>query len=211
MNFILDVFSIFFGRVIDYIERMHSRYKWIKFRSTINNLDVDESVIFKKIPHIQIHGSAKLVIGKNTTINSDNYGYHVNMFSATKLMADKKGAVIEIGSNTRIHGSCIHAYKQVTIGDNCLIAANCQILDNSGHELSPVDFDQRIHSIGKSKPVIIADSVWLGTGCIVLPGVTIGRGSVIAANSVVNRNIPDMVLAGGNPIKIIKSIALVDN
>ncbi|EML0281075.1 acyltransferase [Vibrio alginolyticus] len=109
-----------------------------------------------------------------------------------------------MGANTRIHGTCIHAYESITIGKNCLIAANCQIFDGSGHDLSFSDVENRINTRGVSKPVLIEDNVWIGINSIILPGVTIGNGSVIAANSVVTKDIPPMVLAGGNPAKIIK-------
>ncbi|EPM5659285.1 acyltransferase [Vibrio parahaemolyticus] len=126
------------------------------------------------------------------------------MHSPIKLYADRKGAIIRIGANTRIHGTCIHAYESITIGKNCLIAANCQIFDGSGHDLSFSDVENRINTRGVSKPVLIEDNVWIGINSIILPGVTIGNGSVIAANSVVTKDIPPMVLAGGNPAKIIK-------
>ena len=119
-------------------------------------------------------------------------------------MADRPNAKIVIGENTRFHGSCIHAYKSITIGKNCLIAANCQIIDGNGHDISFPDASNRINTIGSSKEVIIGDNVWLATGVVVLPGVTIGNGSIITANSVVHIDVPPMVIAGGNPIKIIR-------
>ena len=161
--------------------------------------------MFKKKPLIYIHEKARLIIGNNVTINSQNKGYHLNMFMPCKLMADRPGAIIEIGSNTRLHGSCIHAYTKIKIGNNCLIAANCQIFDGNGHDLSFPNVANRIHTSGDSKEIIINDDVWLGTGVIVLPGVKIGKGSVISANSVVHKDVPPMVVAGGNPLKIIKS------
>ena len=163
-----------------------------------------EGLVIDKKPIIDIHKNAKLVIGDNVTINSNNLGYHVNMFAACKLMADKPDAIIKIGNNTRIHGSCIHAHKKITIGENCLIAANCQIMDGNAHDLSFPDVSNRINTRSDAKEVIIEDNVWLGTGVVVLPGVCIGAGSVISANSVVHKDIPSMVVAGGNPITIIK-------
>ena len=116
----------------------------------------------------------------------------------------KNKAVLKIGYNTRIHGSCIHCYQSISIGNNVLIAANCQIIESNGHDLSFENVKNRINTQGKIKPIILGDNVWLGTGVVVLPGVTIGEGSVISANSLVSMNIPPFSLAGGNPIKIIK-------
>lgn len=175
---------------------------------SIKNLRISlgKEVLFRKRPIVSIKKGAHLKIGNNVTINSQNRGYHVNMFSRCKLMADRPGAEIIIGDNTRIHGSCIHAYEKISIGKNCLIAANCQIIDGSGHELSFPNVENRINTTGDSKPVIIEDNVWLGTGVIVLPGVTIGEGSVVAAGSVVHKDIPPMVVAGGNPVAVIKEM-----
>lgn len=169
-----------------------------------SNIKLGKNIVFKKKPLIDIHKSASLTIGNNVKINSKNKRYHVNMFNPCKLMADEPNAIIEIGDNTRINGSCIHAYKKISIGKNCLVAANCQIIDGSGHDISFPDASNRINTFGRCKEVIIEDNVWLATGVVVLPGVTIGKGSIVTANSVVHKNIPPMVIAGGNPIKIIK-------
>jgi acetyltransferase-like isoleucine patch superfamily enzyme len=189
----------FLQRLIGYIERMN--FNKILFQ---DNIELGKDVIFKKNPILQIHKESKLIIEDNVTINSDNYGYHVNMFNTSKIMADKPNAIIKIGAKTRFHGSCIHAYTKIEIGKNCLIAANCQIIDGNGHDISFPNVENRINTTGTSKPVIIEDNVWLATGVVVLPGVTIGKGSIITANSVVHKDIPQNVIAGGNPLSILK-------
>ena len=155
-------------------------------------------------PIINIKDGGKLLIGKNVTLNSSNANYHVNMFAPVKLFIDRTGASIEIGANTRIHGSCIHAQESIWIGKNCLIASNCQVFDSNGHELSFGDVSNRINTISTPKKIIINDNVWIGINSIILPGAIIGEGCVIAAGSVVKGEIPPFTLAGGNPIKIIK-------
>ncbi|GGY82266.1 hypothetical protein GCM10011613_28780 [Cellvibrio zantedeschiae] len=169
------------------------------------NIKTGKKLTIKGHPIIHIEPGCHLIIGTHVVLNSSNMGYHVNMFAPVKLFADKATAKIIIGDNTRIHGSAIHAYELVEVGKNCLIAANCQIMDCSGHDLSFEDVENRIQTKGTSSPVVIEDNVWLGTGCVVLPGVRIGRGSVIAANSVVTKSIPPMTLAGGNPAKVIRT------
>jgi len=119
-------------------------------------------------------------------------------------MADRDGAIIKIGDNTRIHGSCIHARRNIQIGKNCLIAANSQIFDCSGHDLAFDNVEERINTTGPAKEIVINDNVWIGINTIILPGITIGRGSIIAAGSVVVKDIPPMCLAGGNPARVIK-------
>ncbi len=168
-------------------------------------VQIGRNVKFYNKAFVNIHWAARLVIADNVTINSRNEGYHVSMYSRCKIMADRPHALIEIGENTRFHGSCIHAYERISIGKNCLIAANCQIMDGNGHDISFEDPSNRINTRGWCKPVVIEDNVWLATGVVVLPGVTIGQGSVITANSVVHKDIPPMVVAGGNPIRVIKA------
>ncbi|MDC6405688.1 MULTISPECIES: acyltransferase [Maribacter] len=176
----------------------------IDFRLKGLNVEFGSNIVFKSLPQLILVEGSKIIINDNTVINSQNSGYHLNMFKPCKLIADRPNSEIIIGKNCRIHGTCIHSQKKIIIGDNCLIAANCQIMDSNGHDLSFEKIENRIKTTGGVKEVVIEDNVWLGTGVVVLPGVTIGYGSVISANSVVHKSIPPMVVAGGNPIKIIK-------
>ena len=156
------------------------------------------------VPLIDIRRGATITLGDDVLLRSENRGYHVNMHSPVKLLADHAGAQIYIGAETRIYGSCIHAYERISIGKRCLVAANSEIFDGSGHALSFPDVENRIFTRGGSKPVTIEDYVWIGANSIILPGVTIGRGSVIGAGSVVHRDIPPMVVAAGNPATVVK-------
>jgi len=165
-----------------------------------NNLKI------KGRPIINISNKASIKLGDNITLNSDNYGYHANMHSPVKLMVDREGASIVVGDNTRINGACIHAYSSIEIGRNCLIAANVQIIDANGHKLSFNDPSDRINTSSSGKPIIIEDNVWVGLNAIILPGVTIGSGSVIGANTVVSENVPPKCIFSGNPGQVIKNI-----
>ncbi len=174
-------------------------------------LDAVHCVAIKGKPIIQISKNAKVVLGKNVTLNSRNYGYHhANMHSPVKLMADREHAIIKIGDNTRINGACLHAYNRIEIGKNCLIAANVQILDASGHELSFEDPSDRINTSSEGKPILIEENVWIGLNAIILSGVRIGKGSVIGANTVVSKDVPPMVVFAGNPGKVVKKVDLND-
>lgn len=158
-------------------------------------------------PIIVISPNAKIVLGNNVTLKSNRYSYHLHMHSPVKLMADRANSLIKIGDNTRINGACIHAYGNITIGKNCLIAANTQIFDSGGHDLSMTNPSDRINTTGVVKNIVLEDDVWVGANCIIMPGVTIGRGAVIAAGSVVTKDVPPMSIAGGNPAKLIKQIS----
>lgn len=179
---------------------------WLRLYYSVfrRNIELGENVIFKKSPLIDIRKNCKLIVADNVVLNSKNKGYHINMHSPVKLIADRSDAIIKIGRNTRIHGTCIHAFKQIIIGENCLIAANCQIMDGNGHDLSFDNVKNRINTIGNASPVNIENNVWIGANCIIMPGVTIGEGSIIAAGSVVTKSVPTMCIAGGNPAKVIK-------
>lgn len=166
---------------------------------------IQGKVIVTGIPIFHFAYNAKLIIKNNVQLKSNIKSYHLNMHSPVKIMADRPDAIIDIGENSRINGSCIHAYKKITIGSNCLIAANCQIFDGNGHDLSFPDVENRINTKGEAKEIIIEDNVWIGANSIILPGVKIGYGSVIAAGSVVVKSIPPMCIAGGNPARVIKS------
>ena len=193
-----------FKHIKDTVERNHSR--WLRFWiSRIPGIYLPGSVQIRGRPIVEVCRGAEIHIGENVIINSSNRGYHVNMHSPVKLYADRKGAIIKIGEQTQINGTCIHAYESVDIGKNCMIAANCQIMDCSGHELSFDRVENRINTTSGGFPVTIEDNVWIGANCIVLPGVRIGHGSVIGAGSVVTKDIPPMVVAAGNPAHTVKT------
>lgn len=179
--------------------------------SFIPGVVLSDGVIIKGMPLIDTAGGGRIYIEKGVTLNSRNRGYHINMHSPVKLMADRKGAIIRIGAETRLHGTCIHAYQSVSIGEKCLVAANTQIIDCNGHDLSFEDVEKRVHSTGSANPVVLEDCVWIGANVIILSGVHIGRGSVIGAGSVVGEDIPPFVVASGNPAKVIKRIAPSDS
>lgn len=168
------------------------------------SLELKKDVIFKKLPFILKHKTAKIIIKSNTTINSSNYGYHINMHSKCKLYADRPNSIIEIGEKCRIHGTCIHAYKKIKIGNNCLIAANTHIIDGNGHQLSFDNPEKRINTTDLGRDIIIGDNVWIAANCIILGGTNIGRGAIITAGSVVKGHVSENSIYGGNPAKLIK-------
>jgi len=91
---------------------------------------------------------------------------------------------------------------RVTIGDNVMIAPNVQIYTAT----HPIDPTERLSGKELGKEIKIGNNVWLGGSCVICPGVTIGNNSVIAAGAVVVKDVPDNVVVGGNPAKIIKNI-----
>lgn len=95
---------------------------------------------------------------------------------------------------------------KVSIGNNVQIAPNVSIY-TAGHPLHP---DSRNSGYEYGIPVTIGNNVWLGGNVVILPGVTIGDNAVIGAGSVVTKDIPENMLAAGNPCKIIREITDAD-
>jgi carbonic anhydrase/acetyltransferase-like protein (isoleucine patch superfamily) len=193
------------------IRRIHAVYSSLEMDNFIDglktqeNIFVAESVVFLKVPFINLHSESKIILGPRSLINSNPLWLHLAPYSKVHLLADRPGATIEIGEDTRFHASCIRAYKSVKVGRRCLIANNCQIMDASGHGLSFDDVTKRIDQIPFDiEPVIIEDDVWLCEGVTVLPGVTIGRGTIVGARSVVTKSLPSMCMAAGNPAKVVR-------
>ncbi|MBG9785411.1 hypothetical protein ABD70_14550 [Alkalihalobacillus lehensis] len=182
------------------------RLIWIRNARSARKKGVNlgkKAVIHGKM-ELRLKKNSNITIGENVLLNSVNRDYHINMSNSIKLYTGQEGAEIKIGNNTRIHGSCIHAYEKIHIGNNCLIAANSQIIDCNRHGLHFEDPIRRLERITESKPVIIEDYVWIGMNSVILPGVTIGEGGAVAAGSVVTKDVPPYTLVGGNPAIIIK-------
>lgn len=119
----------------------------------------------------------------------------------------------DYGFNIHMHGLTIINYNcvildtsPVNIGKNVFIAPGVCIAC-SGHSINS---EQRAKGIGTSKPITIEDDVWIGANSTICPGVTIGKGSVIAAGSVVNKDIPQGVVAAGVPCKEIRTVTKDD-
>ncbi|MCD8196154.1 MAG: sugar O-acetyltransferase [Lachnospiraceae bacterium] len=114
---------------------------------------------------------------------------------------------IEVGENLFAnYNLTILDVGRVTIGKNAQIAPNVSIY-TAGHPLHP---DSRNSGYEYGIPVTIGDNVWIGGGAIILPGVTIGDNVVIGAGSVVGKDIPDNMIAAGNPCRIIREITEAD-
>jgi len=97
---------------------------------------------------------------------------------------------------------CILDVMEVNIGNNVLFGPNVQIYTAT----HPIVAKTRNTWLEFAKPVNIGNDVWIGGGVVICPGVSIGNGAVIGAGSVVTKNIPDDVVAVGNPARIIKNI-----
>lgn len=113
------------------------------------------------------------------------------------------GKHIEIGENFYANTGCVMLdVGKITIGDNVLFGPNVSVY-TAGHPIHP---ESRNSGYEYGIPVTIGDNVWIGGSCVILPGVKIGKNTVIGAGSVVTKDIPDNVCAAGNPCKVIRKI-----
>ncbi len=113
-----------------------------------------------------------------------------------------RGATLTIGDHVYLNaGVIIEAWHEVTIGSHVLMAPFASIIDDDRHETEP-------GAVRFKGPTVIGDNVWLGRNVAVLPGVTIGHGSVIGADSVVTQDIPPDSFAAGAPARVIRKLDL---
>lgn len=109
------------------------------------------------------------------------------------------GCLSSLGS-----GSWAYGLDKISIGNNCCIGDDVYLLTGA-HDISSVHFGL------VTKPITIMDNVWIATGAIVLPGVTIGEGAVVAAGAVVTKDVEPWTVVAGNPAKFIKKRELKDD
>lgn len=144
-----------------------------------------------------------LELEKRQSILEEIFQSQVNNLEIVPPFLCDCGPYIQFGKNIFVNS---HAYfmdgAQITIGDNVFIGPSVGLYT----AIHPLNYKKRNAGYEKAKPITIGDNVWLGANVIVLPGVTIGSGSVIGAGSVVNKDIPENVVAFGNPCRVVKTI-----
>jgi len=151
---------------------------------------------------IGLSAPGTIKLGNGVTIVNDSKYNRAGVNHPTQLVATK-GATLTIGNHVGISGASIFCAESITIGNFVLIGVSCRVYDTDFH---PIDYLARRESQpGKTAPVVIEDDVWLCANVTVLKGVTIGARSVIAAGSIVTRDIPADTIAAGIPAKPIGS------
>lgn len=115
----------------------------------------------------------------------------------------KEDSYIQIGNRVFVGHACEFVCNtKIIIGDDCLIASRTTFVD-VGHGILP---DLKINEQETvAEEIILEEDVWIGSSCVIIKGVTIGKGSVVAAGSLVNKSIPPYQIWGGVPAKFIKN------
>lgn len=149
------------------------------------------------------HPTGNIVIGNNAIFRSAEWSNSIGLNRRCVLSASRN-ARITIGNDCGFSATVITAADSIMIGDRVLCGANCTITDTDRHPVDPIE--RANHAQAKSRPVVIEDDVWIGMNVLVLKGCTIGKGTVVAANSVVTRSLPEKILAGGVPARVLKEL-----
>ncbi|CBK73854.1 Acetyltransferase (isoleucine patch superfamily) [Butyrivibrio fibrisolvens 16/4] len=165
-------------------ERMENKKKIYKY----NNLEPDKQEEKDKLIK-EILGKTGESINIETPFHCD-YGYNIEV--GENFFANYNLVILDVG--------------KVKIGDNAQIAPNVAIY-TAGHPIHP---DSRNSGYEYGIDITIGDNVWIGGNTCIMPGVTIGNNVVIGGGSVVNKDLPDNVIAVGNPCKVVREITEAD-
>lgn len=144
-------------------------------------------------------------IGDRCVFDSTKYFNLIGVDKCCMISTLAKDAQLEIGNRTGFSGVRIGCFKEIVIGDDCLVGANVLITDSDWHSLDPM-IRVRDKGFDITKPVKIGNNVFIGVNSIILKGSEIGDNSIIGAGSVVSGVIPSNVIAAGNPCRVIKRI-----
>ncbi len=178
-------------------------YYQIRNRMRLNATHVTYSKDIVVNGKLIISNCGRIDIGSGVVINSGNYPNPVGT-SLTRIYTHNKNSIISIGNNVGISSALIFADTEIEIGDNVLIGAETLIVDNDFHGLV-YKSDLGRTEMKKGEKIHIKEGAFVGTRSLILKGVTIGKGAVVGAGSVVTRDIPDGEIWAGNPAKFIRN------
>jgi maltose O-acetyltransferase len=126
------------------------------------------------------------------------------LLATVSVLVMNSDAHLSIGHDVYMNaGASIEVWREIMIGSNVLMGPFASIIDDDRHEVEP-------GTARHKGPTIVGNNVWLGRNAVVLPGVTIGDGSVIGANSVVTRDIPPNSFAAGAPARVLRKLEIPD-
>lgn len=150
-------------------------------------------------PRILGNGRLRIVGPGRVILEADvNAWSHAEI---NRLITTRPGALIRVGRNVRLNGCTIIAAERVEVGADCVLGS-CEIRDHLAYS----EAAEHRRQPAVARPVVIDDNVWIGGQVSVLPGVHIGRDSVIGIQAVVFEDVPPGVIAGGNPARVLRPL-----
>lgn len=148
-------------------------------------------------PPVRLEGERHIAIGSRVFVGADSW-LHVEEPCEVPV-------ALSIGDGTNISGHCVlSAAHSVRVGRDVLMARGVYVSDHS-HAFATRGRPVLAQGIDRIAPVVIEDGAWLAENVVVCPGVTIGRGAVVGANSVVTSDVPTGAVAAGAPARIVRS------
>lgn len=149
-------------------------------------------------PPLRLSREHRIAIGTGVFVGSGSW---------LQVLEDGPGVALEVGDGTSIAGNCVlSAARSVRLGRQVLLARNVYISDHI-HAYSDTGRAVLEQGVEQIADVVVDDGAWLGQNVVVCPGVRIGRGAVIGANSVVLEDVPDYSLAVGAPARVVRTFA----
>ena len=175
-----------------------------------------DSIASRRVAYLSLN-SGQILLQRPFHILGHKYIKYGSLYSGPGLriecldnfMGQSYSPSLAFGENVCMNYRChIGVINSIVVGNNVLIGSNVLITDhshgyNDARDIHTSPIDRILYSKG---PVIIEDNVWIGENVSILPGVTIGRNSIIGANSVVTKSIPAFCIASGNPANVIREI-----
>lgn len=158
---------------------------------------------FYGLPTWQLDKRATVQIGSHFIVRCAVESNPLVPWQPTLISVRGPHSSLSIGHHCSITGGSIVATKKISIGNHVMIGSNCLIMDSDFHSLN-YHARQQTQDQGLSKPIVIKDHVFIGTQAVILKGVTIGRGAVVGARSVVTKSVPAGAVVAGNPAVVLR-------
>lgn len=154
---------------------------------------------------VRVNGQGDVTIGWRTSLGfrlAPSFG-----FGGIILQAREQNSAVVIGEKCGFSNNVvIIARSKIELGSHCLVGDRVTIMDADFHVIDP-DLRLKEGGPGETIPVLIGDNCWIGTGALILKGVTIGDGSIIAPKSVVTKSFPARSVIAGNPACLIRTFS----
>lgn len=165
----------------------------------LNKIQTGQRCRFVGQPVLSLATGARVSLGDDVVVNSRFDSNPAGIPHPTIFAALESNSCIEIGDGTGISGASIVARSAITIGKRVLIGAGACIWDTDFHPLDPEARRRHATKGAKCAPITIEDEVFIGARSLILKGVSIGRGAVIGAGSVVTKDVRAGDIVAGNP------------